>query len=80
GIVPKGSKAGLEQNQLGEVTLQDDNGGKYQGYRTHFKWENGLTVRDWRYVVRIANIDLSKFGQDPEKEDALALPDLLIQA
>lgn len=80
GIFPKGSKAGLEQNHLGEVTLQDDNGGKYQGYRTHFKWENGLTVRDWRYVVRIANIDLSKIGKDPEKEDALDLPDLLIQA
>ncbi|WP_336657671.1 major capsid protein, partial [Pseudomonas marginalis] len=63
GIYPKGSKAGLEQKHLGEVTLEDENGGKYQGYRTHFQWKNGLTMRDWRYVVRIANIDISKLSK-----------------
>ena len=31
----------------------------YQGYRTHFKWDCGLTVRDWRFVVRIANINVT---------------------
>ncbi|EPY1191883.1 major capsid protein [Proteus mirabilis] len=80
GIFPKGSKAGLEQNHLGEVTLEDENKGKYQGFRTHFQWKNGISVRDWRYVVRIANIDLSKIGKDPEKADTLDLPDLFIQA
>ncbi|MDD9340223.1 MAG: hypothetical protein PV362_11370 [Providencia heimbachae] len=80
GIYPKGSKAGLEQQDLGENTLDDGNGGKYQGYRAHFKWVNGLTVRDWRYVVRIANIDLSKLSKDPEAAGAIDLPDLLIQA
>ncbi|EOA5628247.1 hypothetical protein MJ634_003060 [Providencia rettgeri] len=80
GIYPKGSKAGLEQQHLGEVTLDDADGGKYQGYRTHFKWKNGLTMRDWRYVVRIANVDLSKLTKDPEAAGAIDLPDLLIQA
>lgn len=80
GIYPKGSKAGLEQQDLGEQTLDDGNGGKYQGYRAHFKWVNGLTVRDWRYVVRIANVDLSKLTKDPETAGAIDLPDLLIQA
>ncbi|MEQ5110217.1 major capsid protein [Providencia vermicola] len=80
GIYPKGSKAGLEQQDLGEQTLDDGNGGKYQGYRAHFKWVNGLTVRDWRYVVRIANVDLSKLTKDPEAAGAIDLPDLLIQA
>lgn len=80
GIYPKGSKAGLEQDHLGEVTLLDENGGKYQGYRTHFKWENGLTVRDWRYVVRVANIDISKLTKNPDAQGAIDLPDLLIQA
>ncbi|EHF0465868.1 hypothetical protein IEN06_002947 [Salmonella enterica subsp. enterica serovar Javiana] len=59
GIFPKGQKAGLQMQDLGEQTLRDAAGGQYQGYRTHYKWDNGLTLRDWRYVVRIANIDVS---------------------
>ncbi|ELX9820732.1 major capsid protein [Escherichia coli] len=59
GIFPKGQKAGLQMQDLGEQTLHDSAGGQYQGYRTHYKWDNGLTLRDWRYVVRIANIDVS---------------------
>lgn len=57
GIYPKGSVGGLKRQDLGEQTLFDAAGGKYQGYRTHYKWDCGLTVRDWRYVVRI-NFDL----------------------
>ncbi|MGH8810368.1 MAG: major capsid protein [Advenella sp.] len=59
GTFPKGQKAGLQHQDLGEQTLQDGNGGQYQGYRSHYKWDNGLVVRDWRYAVRIANIDVS---------------------
>lgn len=59
GIYPKGSTAGLQRNDKGQVTLQDANGNNYEGYRDHFKWDLGLTVRDWRYVVRIANIDVT---------------------
>lgn len=59
GIFPKGQKAGLQFEDKGQETLVDANGGKYEGYRTHYKWDNGLTLRDWRYVVRIANIDVS---------------------
>lgn len=55
-IFSKGSKAGIEHQDLGEVTLYDGAGGRYQGYRSHFKLEAGLVVRDWRYVVRIANV------------------------
>jgi hypothetical protein len=58
GIVPKGSKAGLQHRDLGEQTLLDADSGKYQGYRTHYKWDAGLTVRDWRHAVRIANINV----------------------
>lgn len=59
GIFPKGQKAGLQTQDLGEQTLFDASGGMYQGYRSHYKWDNGLALRDWRYVVRIANIDIS---------------------
>ena len=59
GIFPKGQISGLQHRDLGEWTLFDANNNPYQGYRTHFKWDMGLTVRDWRYLVRIANIDVN---------------------
>jgi hypothetical protein len=59
GLFPKGSKAGLQVRDLGEVPLYDGNNNVYQGYRTHFKWDCGLTVRDWRFVVRVANINVA---------------------
>lgn len=59
GLFPKGSKAGLQVRDLGEHSLFDANNNPFQGYRTHFKWDCGLTVRDWRFVVRIANINVT---------------------
>lgn len=59
GIFPKGQKAGLQMEDKGQQTLRDANNNPYEGYRTHYKWDNGLSLRDWRYVVRIANIDVS---------------------
>lgn len=53
---PKGSKAGLVHEDLGLNTVWDSSGGRYQAYRTHYQWKNGLVVKDWRYVVRICNI------------------------
>lgn len=78
GLYPKGSQAGLQQRDLGEDTLVDAAGGKYQGYRTHYKWDMGLTLRDWRYVVRIANIDVSDLTKDAST--GANLIDLMIQA
>jgi hypothetical protein len=58
GLFPQGSQAGLQHRDLGEVTIEDAQGGLYQGYRDHFKWDLGLTVRDWRFNYRICNIDV----------------------
>lgn len=66
GIYPKGSKAGLSQKDLGEVTKTLPDGSMFQVYRSHYKWDMGLTVRDWRYVVRIANIDVSELASAGE--------------
>ena len=64
GIFPKGQKTGLVHQDLGEQTLEDVAGGKYQGYRSHYKWDIGFCLRNWRYVVRIANLDVSNFTKD----------------
>lgn len=59
GTFPKGSRAGLNSRDLGEESVQDANGNWYQAARSLFQWDGGLVVKDWRYVVRIANIDVS---------------------
>lgn len=59
GIYPKGSKAGLYMEDKGPVTIEniDGAGGRMEAYRSHYRWDCGLAVRDWRYIVRI-NFDL----------------------
>ncbi len=59
GIFPKGSMAGLQHVDMGEHTLQLPDGSRYQALRDHYTWDAGLTVRDWRYIIRIANIDVT---------------------
>lgn len=78
GLYPKGSVAGLQHRDLGEVTLEDAQGGRYQGYRTHYKWDCGLVLRDWRYVVRIANVDVEDLVKDAAT--GADLVDLMVQA
>lgn len=52
---PKGSKAGLVHEDLGEQTVYDG-ATRMQAYATRYQWKNGLVVKDWRYVVRICNL------------------------
>lgn len=61
GIYPKGSKGGITMEDKGQVTVEnvDGTGGRMEAYRTHYRWDCGLSVRDWRYVVRVANIDVT---------------------
>lgn len=59
GLVPPGSVAGLQSRDLGEESVQDVNGNWYQAARSLYQWDAGFGLADWRYVVRIANIDVS---------------------
>lgn len=59
---PKGSKAGLVSEDDGLLTVYDANNNPYKAYQTHYQWKNGLVVKDWRYVVRICNIDTATFA------------------
>ena len=56
GIYAKGTQMGLSKDDKGQVTIEDTSGsggGRMEAYRTHYKWCTGLSVRDWRYVVRM---------------------------
>lgn len=63
-LYPKGSVAGFQHRFLGEQTVRDTNGGDFQAYRDHFKWDIGMSVRDWRANARIANIDVTALTKD----------------
>ena len=80
GIVPKGSEAGLKVEDKGQVTVEniDGNGGRMEAYRTHYRWDAGLTVRDWRYFVRICNI--SKSAVTATGATGPVIPELMFQA
>lgn len=80
GIVPKGSAAGLQVTDKGQVTIEnvDGAGGRMEAYRTHYRFDAGLTVRDWRYVVRIPNIDKSALL--PDASTGANISDLMVQA
>lgn len=83
GIIPKGSTAGLQFQDLGEVTLENAvagtaGSGRMQAYRSHYRWDVGLTVRDWRFIVRIPNIDKSELTKD--RATGADIPDLMFQA
>lgn len=59
---PKGSKAGLIHEDLGEQTVYTNNGSvaeRMQALVTRYQWKPGLVVKDWRYAVRIANVDVA---------------------
>lgn len=80
GIFPKGSKAGLEHEDLGLQTIETSAGiagTRLRAYQDRFHWKVGLNVKDWRYVVRIANIDISNLVA---KSSAADLIDLMIKA
>ena len=59
GIYPKGSKVGLSHQDLGIDDVADSDGNLFRAYKDLFSLDQGLVVADWRYGVRIANIDNS---------------------
>lgn len=67
GIFPKGSKAGLIHEDKGEQILQSAGGvagAQMVALVERFQWKAGIALKDWRYVVRIANIDISDLIAD----------------
>ena len=80
---PKGSAAGLMHEDLGEQTVYNSDGTRLQAYATRYQWKNGLVVKDWRYVVRICNIDVSDLmtqSGTQEAGDATAIIKLMSRA
>lgn len=89
GIYPKNTKGGLLHEDAtshaagtmengGGQTLLDASGNPFIGFRDHWLWRCGMMVKDWRYAVRIANINpatITKSGST-----GADLQDLMTQA
>lgn len=61
-LYPSGTEAGLTREDKGEQRVLDSNDNPYYVEEELFRQHIGMTVRDWRYVSRIANIDVSELG------------------
>lgn len=62
---PKGANLGIERKDAGDnYFAKDEDGNEYRAYREDFKWHIGLTVRNWQYVSRVANIDTTQLTID----------------
>jgi hypothetical protein len=58
-IYPEGTTAGISRQDKGEQRVYDDLTNPYYVKEELFRQHVGVTVRDWRFNARIANIDVS---------------------
>jgi hypothetical protein len=56
GLFPKNTSAGIQVGQPTRCDLYDASGNRFDGIRQTYKWNFGLCVKNFRNVVRIANI------------------------
>lgn len=73
GIYPKGMQAGLVHQDLGVIDAFDANQNRFRAYADMWKWHCGLHVKDWRYIVRICNIDVSNLVNETGAADLVKL-------
>jgi hypothetical protein len=58
-IHPKGTQVGLQRTDRGSQRVTDADNNAYYVKEEEFRWHLGLAVRDWRYNVRVCNLDVS---------------------
>ena len=58
-IYPENTTAGLTMKDRGEEPVTDASGDTFYAKVATYEWHMGLSVKDWRYIARIANIDVS---------------------
>lgn len=90
GIYPRGSKGGLmhldttanrnpgpDGYPTGDYT-PDANGNRYLVYNDHYQWNCGLAVKDYRFIIRIANLDYTLLTKN--QTTGADIQDLMVQA
>lgn len=72
-LYPEGSKAGINHQNLGEVTEKDENGREYQAYKDYWEWTVGLAVGNFKSNCRIANISVEDLRNGDVDVESLLL-------
>ena len=80
GIYPKGSQGGLDHKDLGEYMAVDEDGRKFEVAGDKYNWRCGLAVRDWRAVVRLANVPVELLNKRKGESGFVDLQALTVQA
>lgn len=66
GLYPEHSVLGVKHEDKNKTTIQVTNNGPapelIDVYMDRWEWKCGLAVEDWRYIARIANIDVTLLG------------------
>ena len=75
GVYPRGSKAGLTMEDKGDTVPGFDSvGNRFEAYTTWFRQQAAICPMDWRYGVRLANLDTTAAGlAGPNAPDLFAL-------
>lgn len=72
GIYPKGTVGGLQHKDLGEqlIAVTAGNPGTLLlSYVDQYMWDCGLALKDWRFAVRICNIDVANLINETTPTD-----------
>lgn len=72
---PESAPAGLSRTDRGKQQKLDADGNAYYVMEETFRWHIGVALKDWRYVARVANIDVSEM-----RSGAVKLYDFLAKA
>lgn len=75
GIYPKGSQMGLLHEDLGIQDAFDSQSppARYRAYMDRFQLKGGVVVKDWRWCVRICNIDVTNMIGETTAPDLVKL-------
>ena len=79
-INPDEFNGGLSHEDLKTYMAQDPDGRKYQVVGDKYNWRCGLAVRDWRGIVRIANVPVAALGKRKGQNGFVDMQKLTIEA
>lgn len=73
GLYPKGSKGGINREDLGLNKELDGSNQPYMAFVNHFEWDLGISVKNLKSIGRVANIETSGTSNIFDEDDLIIL-------
>ena len=77
GALPKGFGSGIQHKEYQNVNELDEDGNTFMATRDEYSFASGICVQDWRYGVRICNIDVSAALADPDGSSVAVINNMI---